>query len=398
MRPITTQRLAQGPERAAQTARTVPSHPTEAQPRRHVKPLILFTREVSGVRTHNPAPFSSLAWRERSKFFARAAITDLSSGKTIRRDHLMKLGIVGAGMVGSAAAFACVMRGAASEIVLVDLNKARAQAEAEDIAHAVPFSGSARVAAGDYDDLSGADVVILACGVSQKPGESRLELLSRNAEVFRSVVAEVTRAAPDAILLIASNPVDIMTHVTQALSGLPAGRVIGSGTILDTARFRWLLGRHLNIAPRSVHAYVLGEHGDSEVAVWSSAMAGSVPIISFADQIGRPLDQRARERIAEDVRSAAYTIIEGKGATWYGIGAGLARVARAIIDDEHALFSVSQVSAEVEGVSDVALSLPRIVGGPGIIANLMPDLDEGERAALRRSAGVISEYTSKLSF
>ncbi|WHZ34781.1 L-lactate dehydrogenase [Sagittula sp. MA-2] len=308
----------------------------------------------------------------------------------------MKLGIVGAGMVGSAAAFACVMRGAASEIVLVDLNKARAQAEAEDIAHAVPFSGSARVAAGDYDDLSGADVVILACGVSQKPGESRLELLSRNAEVFRSVVAEVTRAAPDAILLIASNPVDIMTHVTQALSGLPAGRVIGSGTILDTARFRWLLGRHLNIAPRSVHAYVLGEHGDTEVLAWTAARAGSVSIESFAAQIRAPLTAEVRERIDKGVRNAAYTIIEGKGATWYGIGAGLARLVSAIGSDEQVVLTVSTLS-DVAGVRRVACSLPRVVGREGVTAELMPDISRQENAALEASAMLLKDTFDQLS-
>ncbi|AUC53829.1 L-lactate dehydrogenase [Sagittula sp. P11] len=308
----------------------------------------------------------------------------------------MKLGIVGAGMVGSAAAFACVMRGAASEIVLVDLNKARAQAEAEDIAHAVPFSGSARVAAGDYDDLTGADVVILACGVSQKPGESRLELLSRNAEVFRSVVAEVTRAAPDAILLIASNPVDIMTHVTQTLSGLPAGRVIGSGTILDTARFRWLLGRHLNIAPRSVHAYVLGEHGDTEVLAWTAARAGSVSIESFAAQIRAPLTAEVRERIDKGVRNAAYTIIEGKGATWYGIGAGLARLVSAIGSDEQAVLTVSTLS-DVAGVRRVACSLPRVVGREGVTAELMPDISRQENAALEASAMLLKDTFDQLS-
>jgi L-lactate dehydrogenase len=310
----------------------------------------------------------------------------------------MKIGIVGSGMVGSAAGYAMALMGVGTRIVLVDANPAMALAQAQDIAHATPFASTVAIHAGDYPDLEDAAVVVIAAGVSQKPGESRLALLERNVAVFQSVISGIMQHAPNAILLIASNPVDVMTFAAQRISGLPPERVIGSGTILDTARFRSLLGEHLAIAPSSIHAYVLGEHGDSEVAVWSSAMAGSVPIISFADQIGRPLDQSARERIAEEVRSAAYTIIEGKGATWYGIGAGLARVARAIIDDEHALFSVSQVSAEVEGVSDVALSLPRIVGGPGIIANLMPDLDEGERAALKRSAGVISEYTSKLSF
>lgn len=308
----------------------------------------------------------------------------------------MKLGIVGAGMVGSAAAFACVMRGVASRIVLVDLNAARARAEAEDIAHAVPFAAPVQVDAGTYDDLKGAGVVILACGVSQKPGETRLQLLARNAEVFRQVVGEVTRAAPDAILLVASNPVDIMGQVTQALSGLPAGRVIGSGTILDSARFRWLLGRHLGVAPRSVHAYVLGEHGDSEVLAWSAARAGAVSVESFAAQMRNPLTDAVRAEIDTGVRRAAYTIIEGKGATWYGIGAGLARIVAAIAGDEQAVLTVSTVG-DVLDVPGVACSLPRVVGREGVTATLMPDLSAAERDALSASARLLKGGFDSLS-
>lgn len=310
----------------------------------------------------------------------------------------MKIGIVGTGMVGSAAGYAMALMGVGTQIVLVDADAALARAQAQDIAHAVPFATTVAIRAGDYADLGDAAVVIIAAGVSQKPGEDRLALLERNVEVFRSVIDGVMKAAPDAILLIATNPVDVMTFAARQISGLPPEQVIGSGTILDTARLRSLLGDHLGIAPNSVHAYVLGEHGDSEVAVWSSAMAGSVPIVSFAEQIGRPLDQATRTRIAEEVRGAAYTIIKGKGATWYGIGAGLARIVQSITDDERTVLSVSQVNADIEGVKDVPLSLPRIVGREGIIATLMPDLDETERAALKRSAEVISAFSSKLRF
>ncbi|AKI00182.1 L-lactate dehydrogenase [Hoeflea sp. IMCC20628] len=310
----------------------------------------------------------------------------------------MKIGIVGTGMVGSAAGYAMALLGVGTEIVLVDANPALARAQAQDIAHATPFATTVAVRAGDYADLKNAAVVIIAAGVSQKPGESRLALLERNVEVFRSVIGGVMKAAPEAILLIATNPLDVMTFVARRISGLPAERVIGSGTILDTARLRSLLGDHLGIAPNSVHAYVLGEHGDSEVAVWSSAMAGSVPIVSFAKQIGRPLDQAARTHIAEQVKGAAYTIIEGKGATWYGIGAGLARIVRSITDDERTVLSVSMVNDNIEGVRDVPLSLPRIIGREGVAATLMPDLDEGERAALKHSAEVIAGFSSKLNF
>ncbi|WJY22762.1 L-lactate dehydrogenase [Fontisubflavum oceani] len=307
----------------------------------------------------------------------------------------MKIGIVGAGMVGSAAAFAMVMRGIGSRIVLVDLDEKRAQAEAEDIAHAVPFAHPVMVEAGGYEDLAGAAVVILAAGVSQKPGETRIQLLSRNAAVFEAVVGQVMAAAPEAILLVASNPVDIMGQITQRISGLAPGRVIGSGTILDTARFRWLLGRHLGIAPRSVHAYVLGEHGDSEVLAWSNARVGSVELTSFAAQVGAALTADVRARIDTGVRRAAYTIIEGKGATWYGIGAGLARIVNAVIADEQAVLSVSCVS-DVLGVDQVACSLPRVVGRDGVVAELMPDLSPEETEGLRASAAMLKGWVEEV--
>lgn len=294
-------------------------------------------------------------------------------------------------MVGSAAGYALALMGTVSRVVLVDVNADLARAQAEDIAHAVPFASSTSVTSGDYDDLKGAGVVIIAAGVSQKPGETRLQLLSRNAEVFRTVVASIEAAAPDAILLVASNPVDIMTTITTRLSGLDPSRVIGSGTILDTARFRSLLGLHLGISPQSVHAYVLGEHGDSEVLAWSAARAGSVPLRDFAAQVSSPLTDSVMARIDDGVRNAAYTIINGKGATWYGIGAGLARIVRAIVRDEQSVLSVSIQTSEVEGVRDVALSIPRVVGAQGVQAQLFPDLDRAEHDALERSARLLKD-------
>ncbi len=309
----------------------------------------------------------------------------------------MKVGIIGAGMVGSTAGYAIALSGAASTIVLVDMNADLARAQAEDIRHAVPFSSSSTVLSGDYADLAGAGIVIIAAGVSQKPGETRIELLSRNAAVFDAVIGNVFKHAPDALLVIASNPVDIMTYVATRLSGLPAERVIGSGTILDTARFRTLLGNHLGISPHSVHAYVLGEHGDSEVLVWSSAVAGSVPLSSFAEQRDVPLTEALRGEIDDTVRNAAYRIIAGKGSTYYGIGAGLARIVEAVNRDEQTVLSVSNVTPEIEGVKDVALSLPRIIGAKGISATLVPDLDYGERKALRGSAEMLKEVQDSLT-
>src|SRR6186713_1788566 len=233
----------------------------------------------------------------------------------------MKIGIVGCGMVGSASAFALVMSGVGREIVLVDVNRARADAEANDISHAVPFAHPLTVRAGDYVDLAGAKVVVIAGGVAQKPGETRLQLLQRNADVFRQIVPSILRHAPEAILLVVTNPVDIMTHLAAHFAvefKVPHSRVIGSGTTLDTARFRALLGRHFGVDPHHVHAYVLGEHGDSEVLAWSQATIAGLSLDEFAKVHGKPLSEEDRQRIDKSVRYAAYQIIAAKGATFYG--------------------------------------------------------------------------------
>lgn len=309
----------------------------------------------------------------------------------------MKVGIVGAGMVGASAGFAMVLRGAASEIVLVDRNAALAEAQAQDILHATPFAFPIRVTAGAYSDLAGAGLVVLAAGVSQRPGESRLELLGRNAEVFAAILPQILAHAPHAVLLIATNPVDVMTDVATRLSGLPPARVLGSGTILDSARFRALLAEHLGTSPKSIHAWVLGEHGDSEVLCWSSATVGSIPVGRLAMQLGKPLDKAERETIDQGVRGAAARIIAGKGATWFGIGGGIARIVAAIADDERAVLTVSTLTPAVEGVADVALSLPRVIGAHGAGEALWPHLDAIEHAALAQSAQILKQAASGLT-
>ncbi|MCX7848916.1 L-lactate dehydrogenase [Thermus sp.] len=310
----------------------------------------------------------------------------------------MKVGIVGSGFVGSAAAYAMALTGVVREVVLVDLDEGLARAHAEDILHATPFAHPVWVRAGGYPELAGARVVVLAAGVAQRPGETRLQLLDRNAQVFAQIVPRVLQVAPEAILLVATNPVDVMTQVAYRLSGLPPGRVVGSGTILDTARFRALLAEHLRVAPQSVHAYVVGEHGDSEVLLFSGAQVGGVPLLAFAEARGAPLTPEDLRRIDEGVRRAAYRIIAGKGATYYGIGAGLARLVRAILTDEKGVYTVSVFTPEVEGVEEVALSLPRILGAEGVEATVYPSLDKGERQALRRSAEILKEAASSLGF
>ncbi len=306
----------------------------------------------------------------------------------------MKIGIIGCGFVGSSSAFAIALVGAATDLILVDLNADLANAHAEDILHATPFSEPVRIAAGDYSTLKGAGLVVLACGVGQKPGESRLKLLERNVNVFQNVVPRVLEHAPDSILLIVSNPVDIMTQVVTKISGLPPERVIGSGTILDTARFRTLLAEHLGLAPHSVHAYVLGEHGDSEVLAWSNGKIGGVPVIEFSEQIGRRITDDVKARIDDGVRRAAYRIIEGKGATYYGIGAGIARIAKAIRDDEGAVLTLSNI----EGINGVSLSLPRVLKAKGIEATIQPMLSNEEEEALKRSADILREAAAELKF
>lgn len=303
----------------------------------------------------------------------------------------MKVGIVGAGFVGSTAAFAMVMTGAASEIVLVDANEALARSQAQDIAHAVPFARPVTVHAGPYAALEGAGIVVLSAGVGQKPGETRLDLLERNARIFGDVIPAVLAAAPDAVLLIATNPVDVMTQIATRISGLPPRRVIGSGTVLDTARFRALLAERLSVTPKSVHAHVIGEHGDSEVLLWSGATVAGLPVERAAAQFGRPLTAEDRATIDEGVRRAAYRIIAGKGHTAFGIGGGLARLVAAIAGDERMVTTCAMLNALVAGVPDVVLSLPRVIGADGVLETISPDRTPEEEAALRRSAEILKD-------
>ncbi|MGE3310104.1 MAG: L-lactate dehydrogenase [Limisphaerales bacterium] len=311
----------------------------------------------------------------------------------------MKIGIVGCGMVGSSAAFALVMSGVGREIVLVDLNRKRAEAEANDIYHAVPFAHPLTVRAGDYADLTGARVVVIAGGVAQRPGETRLQLLQRNADVFRQIVPSVLSHAPDAVLLVVSNPVDVMTHLAAHFASefkVPQTRVIGSGTTLDTARFRALLGRHFGVDAHHVHAYVLGEHGDSEVLAWSQASIAGLGLHEFAEVHGTPLTADDRLRIDENVRRAAYKIIEGKGSTYYGIGSAVARIVDVLLHDQRAILTICSRISGVRDCDGVTMALPHLVGGDGALATIPLPLDATEREALGRSARILREAVESL--
>jgi L-lactate dehydrogenase len=311
----------------------------------------------------------------------------------------MKVGIVGCGFVGATAGYALVMQGVGREVVLVDKDTARAETEADDIRHAVPFAHPLEIRAGDYEALSECRVVLICAGVGQRPGETRLQLLQRNAKVFHEVVPAVLSSAPEAVLVVATNPVDVMTHLAAryaALCRVPSGRVFGSGTTLDTARFRSLLGSHCRIDPQHIHAHVIGEHGDSEVLTWSLVTVSGMPLESFARLRGIELSEPVRQDIDRQVRRAAYTIIGGKGATYYGIGSALARIVKVILHDQRSVMTVCLPTPEVGDVSNVTLSLPRLVGGAGVLETFPLPLGELENAQLSESARVIRQALDEL--
>lgn len=307
----------------------------------------------------------------------------------------MKIGIIGAGSVGSAAAFSLVMTGVAHKVVLIDANEQKALAEASDIGHAAPFASAAKIKAGTYADLKDCGIVIVTAGANQRPGETRIDLLGRNVKIFESIIPQVVQYAPDCILLITANPADIMTEVALKLSGFPKERVIGSGTVLDTSRFRTLLAYFLGVSTKSVHADVLGEHGDSEVLVWSSAEAGTLTLEEYAADVGKTLDAAKKAEINDGVVNAAYQIIDGKGATCYGIAGALTQICRAVGNNDYSILTVSSHHAEVEGVKEVSLSLPTVITRRGVHHVIMPKLSAEEHAKLRKSAETMKEYTQK---
>ncbi len=308
----------------------------------------------------------------------------------------VRVAIVGVGNVGATFAYALLLSGLAAEIVLIDANHARAEGEAMDLNHTVPFAHPTRIWAGTYPDCAGAAVTVIAAGSNQKPGETRLDLVKRNATIFQQIVPEVARQNPGGILLIATNPVDVLTYISWKLSGLPAQRVIGSGTILDTARFRYLLSQHFGVDPRSVHAYIIGEHGDSEVPVWSLANIAGMRLPVFCAAQGIDCDDAAMERIFEQTRDAAYQIIQRKGATYYAVAAGLMRIVEAILRDQNTVLSISSLIQGYQDIHDVCLSLPVVIDRGGVQRYLKLDLSQDEIAGLRHSADVLKGIASQI--
>jgi L-lactate dehydrogenase len=310
--------------------------------------------------------------------------------------HPSRVAVVGVGNVGASFAYALVLSGLASELVLIDLDMRRAEGEAMDLAHAVPFTKPIRVWAGDYADCAGAAVTVITAGSAQRPGESRRDLVGRNAAIFGSIVPRVAEANPNGIILVATNPVDVLSYRSWKLSGLPSSRVFGAGTILDTARFRALLSDHFAVDPRSVHAFIAGEHGDSEVPIWSSANIAGMHLEAFCKANGLTYDSSEMDAIFARTRDAAYEIIARKGATYYAVGAGLLRIVEAIIRGQRTVLSVSSLVDDYHGISDVYLSLPCVVTRDGIERVLRLDLSASEADGLRRSAGVLRAMIDEL--
>jgi L-lactate dehydrogenase len=307
-----------------------------------------------------------------------------------------RVGIIGTGQVGMAGAYAMFVQGICSELVLIDINRKRAHGEALDLMHGQGYAGRIGVRDGDYDLLEGCHVVVITAGTAQKPGETRLDLLNRNAAIFRDIAAAVDRHAPHAVVVVASNPVDILTWIMQELSARPKSRVIGTGTMLDTSRFRTLLGQYYKVDPRSVHGYILGEHGDSEFPAWSTVTIGGESPLD-AGILGQPWNEADMAQLFQRVRGAAYEIIDGKGYTNWAIGLVIARLVDIILDDRCSVQPVSTRLSGDYGLSDVCLSVPTRVGMNGAEGHVHLRLADEEQAALRHSAEILAAAIADLS-
>ena len=310
--------------------------------------------------------------------------------------NIQKAAVVGCGFVGSAIAYALMQQGTFSELVLLDANGAKAEGEAMDISHGVPFAHAMDIRKGEYEDIADAGVVIITAGANQKPGESRLDLVQKNAAIMRSIIREIKRVKCEGILLIVSNPVDILTQVALEESGFPKERVIGSGTVLDTARLKYLVSEKLKVDSRNVHAFIVGEHGDSELAVWSCANIYGIGLEDFAKMRGYSEFEKEKDEIYHAVRDSAYEIIERKGATYYGIGMAAARIAESIVRDSHTVAPVSVSLNGEYGLSGLCLSIPTVIGRDGAEQILEINFSEEENRKLRESADELKNVLAQL--
>lgn len=301
-----------------------------------------------------------------------------------------RLAIIGAGAVGSSLAYASLIRGSAREVVLYDIDAARAEAEVLDLAHGTPFTGASRITGGgDLDAIEGASMVVITAGAKQRPGQSRLDLAATNVGILRELMPRLVERAPDAVHLLVTNPCDVLAVAAQRFSGLDPARVFSSGTVLDSSRLRWRLAERLGVSPTSVHAMIVGEHGDSEFALWSQSRIGPVPVREWVNPQGARIEEAELERLAEEVKNAAYAIIAGKGATNYAIGLSGARIVEAVLRDEKAVLPVSSVLEGYHGVDGVALSVPSVVDSSGIARVIDVPFSDGEQRAFERSAEAV---------
>jgi L-lactate dehydrogenase len=311
----------------------------------------------------------------------------------------MRIAIVGAGSVGATLAYACLLRGVGRDLVLHDIDAAKVEAQVLDLEHGLQFVPAATVTGGaDLAVCAGADVVVLTAGAKQKPGQSRLDLAVANAQMCRNTVPRLLELAPDALLMLVTNPVDVLTHVTLKVSGLPSGRVFGSGTVLDTSRLRFALGRRCGVAVPNVHANIVGEHGDSEIALWSTATIANIPLRSWLPPDGTPIDDAELDCFLDQVRGSAQRIVKGKGATNFAIGLAAARILEAIQADERRIYTVSALLDGEYGLSDVCLAVPRLLGRAGVLGTVPVLLDDGEIAGLEASANVVRGVVRMLGF
>lgn len=303
--------------------------------------------------------------------------------------NLRKIAIIGCGFVGSASAFALMQSKMFSEIVLIDADKDKAEGEAMDISHGIPFVGNMKIYSGDYDDIVDASIIVITAGAGQKPGETRLDLVHKNVGIFKSIIPEIAKRNCRGILLVVANPVDILTYTALKLSGFEENRVIGSGTVLDTARLKYQLGEHLSVDSQSVHAYIIGEHGDSEIAVWSSANVSGIALDDFCEMRGHYNHDKSQENIAEKVKNSAYEIIAKKRATYYGVAMAVKRICEAIIRDEKSILPISSMMHGEFGIDDVVLSMPSIVGANGLETKVPISLSDEEKVNLKKSADTL---------
>ena len=307
-----------------------------------------------------------------------------------------KAAVIGCGFVGSATAFTLMQSRLFSELVLLDVNMEKADGEAKDIAHGIPFAGQMKIYAGTYDDAADAAIIIITAGANQKPGETRLDLVQKNTAIYQSIIPEIVKRDFGGILLIVSNPVDILTYVALKLSGLPEKRVLGSGTVLDTARLKYALGEHLGVDSRSVHSFIIGEHGDSEIAAWSSTNVSGIPLNEFCEMRGHFNHDAAMDAIAEKVKNSAYEIISKKQATYYGIAMSVKRICECIVRNERSILPVSAMMHGEYGIEDITLSMPAIVGMGGVETHVPIALSEEEAEKLVESAKKLKEVAKGL--